>query len=84
MINSNVFNINKTDYTASSLFLGDKPGLFDTVNKQYPRLWDLYKKMKSLDWDENEFDFTPCLTEFKTCPKSVYDMMISVRRNGIS
>ena len=76
MIDSNVFNINKTDYTVSPLFLGDKPGLFDTVNKQYPKLWDLYKKMKSLDWDENEFDFTPCLTEFKTCPKSVYDMMI--------
>ena len=32
--------------------------------------------MKSLDWDENEFDYSSCNIQFKTCPKSTADMMI--------
>lgn len=75
-INSKIFNTKKTDYTNPSLFLGEDAGLLDTVNKQYPKIWSLYKTMKSLDWDENEFDYTSCNVEFKTCPKSTYDMMI--------
>lgn len=75
-LNENIFNTKKSDYQNSSLFLGQLPGLADTVNKRYPKIWDLYKKMKSLDWDENEFDFSPCNTEFKTCSKSVYEIMI--------
>jgi ribonucleoside-diphosphate reductase beta chain len=75
-IDSNIFNINKTDYKNPSLFLGEKPGLFDSINKKYPEIWKLYKKMKALDWDENEFDFSTCNVEFKSCPKSVYEMMI--------
>jgi ribonucleoside-diphosphate reductase beta chain len=75
----NIFNANKslTEYREKQpLFFGPKPGLFDTVNKHYPDLWDIYKEMKSLDWDENEFDYSQCNVDFKTCPKSVYDMMI--------
>ena len=75
-INENIFNTNKTDYEKTPLFLGQAPGLFDTVNKNYPKIWNLYKLMKSLDWDENEFNYTTCNTQFKTCPKNVYDMMI--------
>lgn len=74
-----VFNENKSlaDYiTESPLFFGKPPGLFNTVYKPYPKIWNLYKKMKSLDWSENEFDYTQCLTDFKSCPKSVSDMMI--------
>lgn len=76
IIDENIFNLNKTDHTTTPLFLGDKPGLFDTVNKQYPEIWAIYKKMKSLDWDENEFDYSSCNKDFKVCSKSVYDMMI--------
>lgn len=76
MIDNTIFNLAKQDYTSSPLFLGENPGLFDTVNKQYPVIWNLYKKMKSLDWDENEFTFSDCNREFKSCPKPVYDMMI--------
>lgn len=72
-----IFNANKTDYEAPSLLLGKSaPGLFDTINKQYPKIWDLYKLMKKLDWDENEFNYSSCNVEFKTCPPSTYDMMI--------
>lgn len=61
---------------ATPLFFGDPPGLFNTVYKPYPKIWSLYKKMKSLDWSENEFDYSQCLTDFKTCPKEVSDIMI--------
>jgi len=75
-----VFNENKksSQYMEKQhpLFFGDLPGLFDTVNKTYPKIWSLYKTMKSLDWSEDEFDYTQCNTDFKNCPKSVYDMMI--------
>lgn len=73
-----MFNENKTleEYRKTPLFLGAEPGLFDTVHKQYPKIWSLYKEMKSLDWDENEFDYTQCNTDFKMCPKDVSDIMI--------
>jgi ribonucleoside-diphosphate reductase beta chain len=71
-----IFNVDKTDYASPSLFLGEEPGLFDTVNKKYPNIWSLYKEMKSLQWDENEFDYSSCNTEFKTVPRATYEMML--------
>jgi ribonucleoside-diphosphate reductase beta chain len=76
---SKIFNTTKTaeQYAAKApLFFGADPGLFDTVNKGYPKIWSIYKTMKSLDWSEDEFDYTQCNMDFKTCPKSVYEMMI--------
>lgn len=76
-INNNVFNIDKTDYQAPQLLMGaQQPGLFDTVNKQFPEIWKIYKSQKALDWDENEFDYSSCNAEFKQCSKATYDMMI--------
>jgi len=74
-----VFNVNKTVkqyHDKSPLFFGEDPGVFDTVNKHYPKIWAIYKTMKSLDWSEDEFDYSQCNLDFKNCPKSVYDMMI--------
>ena len=77
-VSKQVFNLDKTakQYSKTSLFFGGEPGLFDTVNKQYPKIWSLYKEMKSLDWDESEVDYTQCNNDFKNCPKGVSDMMI--------
>ena len=75
-IDAKIFNTEKTDYKQPSLFMGQQLGLLDTINKNYPEIFRLYKKMKSLDWDENEFDFTACNTEFKTCSKNTYEIMI--------
>ena len=75
----NIFNTEKTDYVKAgrvSLFLGQEPGLFDTVNKAYPEIWEIYKNMRSLDWDETEFGFETCNAEFRTQPKAVGDVMI--------
>lgn len=77
MIPSNVFNLNK-DYkkTNGSLFLQQEPGLLDTINRRNPEIWKLYKLMKSMDWDENEFPFDTCIAEFQTCPRDDYEIMI--------
>ena len=62
-----VFNYAKTDYEKPPLFLGQKAGLFDTVNHPYPDIWRLYKAQKSLDWDENEFDYSSCNADSSSC-----------------
>jgi ribonucleoside-diphosphate reductase beta chain len=75
---NSVFNTEKTleSYKNSPLFFGENQGLFDTINKKYPKIWSLYKECKSLDWDEGEVDYSHCNLEFKNCPPSVSDMMI--------
>ena len=78
-MSNQVFNVDKTpdQYSQKNpLFFGPDQGLFDTINKQYPKIWSIYKTMKSLDWDESEFDYSICNLEFKTAPKSVSEMMI--------
>lgn len=78
MIDSKIFNVGKSldGYSNPSLFFGEAPGLFDTVNKKFPKIWALYKEMKSLDWSEDEFDYSQCNVDFKTCHPDVSDMMI--------
>lgn len=71
-----IFNETKTDYENTPLFLGQQAGLLDTINIRHPKIWELYLKMKSLDWDHAEFDFTSCNAEFKSCPKNIKDIMI--------
>ncbi|UXD83339.1 ribonucleotide reductase of class Ia (aerobic), beta subunit [Pseudomonas phage ANB1] len=71
-----IFNAAKSDYHLPEIILGDDPGLLDSIHTHYPKMWDLYKRLKMLDWDELEFDFSTCLVEFETCDKSTYDMMI--------
>lgn len=75
---SQIFNSMKTieQYKSYPMFGGVEPALVDTIYKQYPKIWSLYKEMKSLDWDENEFDYSRCLIEFKTTPKYISDKMI--------
>ena len=77
MLDATIFNCDKADYGLNdSLFLGEPPGLFDTVHRRFPEIWEFYKNMKSLDWDELEFDFRGCNVEFKTRPKAISDAMI--------
>lgn len=77
MIDSSIFNTEK-DYEVNngSLFLQQEPGLLDSINRHNPEIFALYKKMKSLDWDENEFPFDTCIAEFQTCDRNQFDIMI--------
>lgn len=60
----------------NDLFLGERFGLLDTVNDPHPRLWEYYSSLKSLDWDANDFNFTPLNAEFKMKKKSIVQGMI--------
>ena len=75
-IPASIFNIHKSDYKSADLFLGEPGGLLDSINRPHPQLFAMYKKMLSLRWDENEFDYAPCNSEFKTCSRGMYDAMI--------
>lgn len=76
VLSPNIFNTAKTDYEDTPIFFGQRGGLFDSINKKYPTLWTLYKDLKKNDWDENEFNFSSCNIEFKTCPRSAYEIML--------
>lgn len=72
-----VFNTEKTDYTQKqSLFMGQDPGLFDTINLQHPQLRTIFREQKQLDWDENEVPFDSCNAEFKSRPAVIAGRMI--------
>jgi ribonucleoside-diphosphate reductase beta chain len=78
MLQKNIFNTQKTDYNVPSLFLGENPGLFDTIHDHYPKITALFERLKSLDWSVKLFgdSFVSCNQEFKTCPRNIYDAMI--------
>jgi len=76
LLPENIINLDKKNYNAPEIILGEKDGIFDTINKSYPELWKLYKSQCSMDWDANEFDYSPCNVQFKTCERHIYDMMI--------
>lgn len=75
---SNILSTTKTveEYQEKNLFFTGEPGVIDTIHKKYPKIWDLYKEMKSLDWDENEFDYSTCFGDFKSVDKDISEMMI--------
>lgn len=75
-INPHLFNINKTDYGNESLFLGQDMGLLDTINSSHPDLTILYKKLKSLDWDELEFDYGDSTVDFHQAKPTEYNAMM--------
>ena len=67
MSNNVVFNTNKSleEYKTSNVFLTGKPALLNTIHKAYPDIWQQRDELKSLDWHENEFNYSTCLNEFK-------------------
>lgn len=75
-INSKLLNLEKTDYGSTALILGQDPGLGDTIHKPHQDIWDLYKTLKSQDWDENEWDYGTCRTEFQRDVGGMASMMI--------
>ena len=72
----NIFNPNNTT-VATSLFLGEPLGIFDSINKPFPDIFRLYKKMKSMDWDENEWPYEICNAQFKRAKASDYKRMLN-------
>ena len=53
------------DYQNTKPFLNGVSGLVDTIHRKYPELRNTFKKLKSLDWSEDEFRFEKCNADFK-------------------
>lgn len=78
ILHSKIFNTEKTDYgQAESLFLAQDAGLFDTVHRKFPEIWEVYKEQKSLDWSEDEFGFDKAQIAFLTVDAAITDRMLA-------
>ncbi len=58
-----------------SIFLGEEKAVYDSINKDYPELFELYKQQKAQDWSENEFNLDQSQSDFELCPVSQSDVM---------
>ena len=77
ILDPRIFDTNKNYRSQTgSVFLESNPGLFDSINKTMPTVWNLYKKLKTLDWDENEQDYSKCAVEFETGNPVEIEMLI--------
>lgn len=73
-----VINLKNDNYKNGfyPVFLGQKLGMYDSINVTYPEMFKLYKKQKAQDWDENEMDLDQTRKDFATCSKNNYEVMI--------
>lgn len=73
-----VFNIENTTWKDGkySLFLGQAPALYDSVNVTYPKLFKLYKDQKSIDWSETEVNLEQSRADMDTAPAGARELMI--------
>lgn len=59
-----------------SLFLNDKSGILDTVNKVHEDIWEKYELLKSLDWAPSDVDLSTSKDEFIAAPAKMKKLMI--------
>ena len=78
MNKSSILNLNNGGWKTGKypLFMGEDLGLHDSMNRPYPQLFDLFKKLKSLDWAEDEINLNQDRMDFESCDKNTYDVMI--------
>lgn len=71
------FNANNSGYdTKYPLFLGEDLGLFDTINRQYPQLEELYQQQLAQLWSEFEVDLTQDTMDMKKLDPGTVDLMV--------
>lgn len=56
----------RLDEQHDSVFLSSSAGALNTILISHPKLWALYKQLRSLDWDSNEFGHDRSKTEMTT------------------
>ena len=66
-----------TDYETvrKSLFLGLPLGLLENLRNEFPVIWDFYKRLKNLDWEETELPVKSCKQEFLVLDPEITDLM---------
>lgn len=60
------------------IFLGESLSTFDSLNKHYPKIFDLYKQQKAQDWSEDEFSYEQSRIDFERTPESVSGVMLEI------
>ena len=71
---SGIYNHNaKLDEQHKSVFLSEAPGALNTIYLSHQKLWGLYKQLRSLDWDANEFSHERSKTEMTTASQTDID-----------
>lgn len=72
-----VFNTKNTGHITGKypLFLGERLGLYDSVNVAYQEIEDLYQQQFAQRWSEFEFDLTQDRMDMQRLPKEVTDLM---------
>jgi ribonucleoside-diphosphate reductase beta chain len=63
--------------SSKSLFLGERLGLLDTVNRTNEDIWYLYELLKSLDWSPRDVSLESTREEFKKAPSKIVNLMIN-------
>lgn len=73
---SNVKSIINLDNkeVSQNLILGEPLGLKDTINVKHPYLIDLYDKLKSQDWKEDELPFAQDRADLLNAPPHIKDL----------
>jgi len=72
-----VFNANNKGYSEGyPLFLGEELGLFDTINRTYPELEELYQQQLAQIWNEFEVDLTQDKMDMQKVDPKVTDLMV--------
>lgn len=73
-----VFNQENTEWKSGkySLFLGQAPALYDSINVTHPVLFKKYKEQKSNDWSEDEIDLEQSRIDMLTCPAESRELML--------
>lgn len=60
------------------IFLGGERKTFDSLNKHYPKIFELYKQQKAQDWSEDEFPFEQSRLDFESVPASMSGVMLEI------
>lgn len=73
-----VFNEENTEWKTGeySLFLGQEPALYDSINVRYPEIFKMYKTQKAGDWAEDEINLKHSRIDMETCPFAIKDTML--------
>lgn len=73
-----VFNQDNQEWKTGkyNLFLGEAPGLYDSINVTHPKIFKLYKEQKSADWSEDEIDLEQSRIDMLTCAPEVREIMV--------
>lgn len=73
-----VFNLENKEWQSGnySLFLGEQPALYDSINVTHPEIFKLYKQQKSSDWSEDEIDLEQSRIDMLTCPPEIRELML--------